>query len=236
MSRGSCLIAASVPALAFSSVALVVEQAGLLEDRLGRDLECLGELLEHPHRRGVQATLELAQVRVRDLRPRRKLAKRELRELALRPDVLAERLDLPLPGILGHAEDARRTSRQTSSGAVDALVEHGGRGREDALHELPLGVEQLLGEAEARLEDLCGRRGTRRAGEPGARDRRSGRPSRWRSPRWRTASTTPSWESRISLERLLLGLLRVVGQVLRASCASFSMGEVLILRTISRRR
>src|ERR1022692_1926145 len=46
--------------------------------------------------------LDLAQVGVREIGERRKLAKRELRELALRADELAERLYLRLPGILSH--------------------------------------------------------------------------------------------------------------------------------------
>jgi hypothetical protein len=47
----------------------------------------------------VQAALELAQVRVRDLGPSRKLAKRKPRELALLVDESTEGFDLLFPGV-----------------------------------------------------------------------------------------------------------------------------------------
>jgi hypothetical protein len=47
----------------------------------------------------VQPALELAQVRVRDLGPGRKLAKRKPRELALLVDEGTEGFDLLFPGV-----------------------------------------------------------------------------------------------------------------------------------------
>src|SRR5438067_10015064 len=98
---------------------VVVAQARLLEHRLDREVERVCERLHHPHRRSVPAALELAQVGVRELGPRGKLAERELRELALRVDEAAEYLDLLLPGIVGQAAGAFHVSF-SNTGSVAA--------------------------------------------------------------------------------------------------------------------
>src|SRR6266540_350232 len=77
----------------------VLEQPGLREHGVGRELERLGDRAQDTNRRFVEPALDLTQVGVRDIRHRRKLAKREVRELALRSDELPERFELVLPGI-----------------------------------------------------------------------------------------------------------------------------------------
>src|SRR5690242_14517556 len=67
-----------------------IQQAGLREHGLCRYVERLGDVLEDVRRRLVHAALELAQVRVRDLRHLGQLPEREIRELALRLQELAE--------------------------------------------------------------------------------------------------------------------------------------------------
>jgi hypothetical protein len=83
--------------------AVLVQEARLREERLHGDAERFGDLCDDPHRRLVQPALELAEIGVGDVAHGGKLAKRELSELALSVDQLAEGLDLAAPGILRHA-------------------------------------------------------------------------------------------------------------------------------------
>src|SRR5207248_7064186 len=98
------------------------QQAGLLEQGLGGEVERVGEAFQDPDRRRVQAPLELAEIGVRDLGSRGKLAKRELRELALGVDEVAEGLDLPLPGIGAQAAGVFPENVFSSTGAAAATI------------------------------------------------------------------------------------------------------------------
>ena len=96
----------------------------------------------------MESALELAQVGVRDLGPRGKLAKREPRELALRVDELAERLDLLLPGI------GQRAYAFAAGLAGDGLPSTGEAASRMLSANSLLRLQELLGELEARLHDL----------------------------------------------------------------------------------
>ena len=64
----------------------LVDDAGVREQRLGREVEGAADRLQHADRRLVEPPLELAQVRVRHVGEVGHLAQREVGELALRPD------------------------------------------------------------------------------------------------------------------------------------------------------
>ena len=68
----------------------LLEDAGPDVERLGRDLEGPGDLLEDLGRRLAQPPLDLAQVRVGDAGHLRQLAQRQVADPALLPDELAE--------------------------------------------------------------------------------------------------------------------------------------------------
>jgi hypothetical protein len=78
----------------------VLEQPGLDQQGLGREVEGVGDRLEHPDRRLVQAPLQLAQVRVGDLGHLGQLPQRQVGQLALGPDEGAEGLHLRLPWVV----------------------------------------------------------------------------------------------------------------------------------------
>jgi hypothetical protein len=89
--------------------------AGLVSlERLGRHLEVLGDRLEHTLRRLTQSPLDLGQVRVGDADQVRKLAHRELVQLPLTADVLAERGLVFGHGISLRAIPDQRRSRQST--------------------------------------------------------------------------------------------------------------------------
>jgi hypothetical protein len=76
-----------------------VDQAGLGEQRLGRDVERVGDRLEHAHRGLMQAPLDLAEVGIGQAGQLRELAERQVGPLALLPDEDAERLALRFPEV-----------------------------------------------------------------------------------------------------------------------------------------
>ena len=81
----------------------LVDEAGLGHQRLRGDVERVGDLLEHAHRGLVQAALDLAEVRVRQVGQLRELAQGQVGHPALGADEGAERLPLRLPWVLhGH--------------------------------------------------------------------------------------------------------------------------------------
>ena len=77
-----------------------LQQAGLDEQGLGGHVEGVGDRLEDPDRRLVEAPLELAQVGVGDLGHLGQLPQRQVGQLALGPDEGAEGLHLRLPGVV----------------------------------------------------------------------------------------------------------------------------------------
>jgi len=64
----------------------------VLKQRLGRDVERVSDRTQDVQRGLVQATLDLAEIRVGDLGQRRELAKREVRQLALSADEAPKRV------------------------------------------------------------------------------------------------------------------------------------------------
>ena len=81
----------------------LVDEAGLGHQRLRGNVERVGDLLEHAHRGLVQAALDLAEVRVRQVGQFRELAQGQVGHPALSADEGAERLPLGLPRVLhGH--------------------------------------------------------------------------------------------------------------------------------------
>ena len=70
--------------------AAVLEDAGPDVQRLGRDAQPLGDLLEDLRTRLLQTPLDLAEVGVGHTRVLRQLTKRDLRMLTLLTDVVAE--------------------------------------------------------------------------------------------------------------------------------------------------
>ena len=66
--------------------------AGLLVERVGRDLKGRGDRVEHPFGRLAQAALDLREVRIGDAGEGGELAHRQLAQLALAADDLAETL------------------------------------------------------------------------------------------------------------------------------------------------
>src|SRR5580704_462358 len=77
----------------------LVDEAGLGHQRLRGHVERVGELLEHAHRGLVQAALDLAEVRVRQVGQLRELAQGQVGHPALGADKGAKRLPLGLPWI-----------------------------------------------------------------------------------------------------------------------------------------
>jgi len=69
-----------------------VEKAGARVEGLGRDLKRVGDPFQDLSRRFVKASLDLTEVRVRDLRENRQLPEREVGEPALGADELPDRL------------------------------------------------------------------------------------------------------------------------------------------------
>ena len=100
----------------------------------------------------MEAPLELAQVGVGDLGPRGKLAKGELRELALGMEELAERLGLLLPGI-GQLSACAFPLDFTGSPVLPST----GEAASTMLSTNSLlQLQELVGELEARLDELLG--------------------------------------------------------------------------------
>src|SRR5579863_6081644 len=101
----------------------LVDQAGLGHQRLRGQVERVGDLLEHAHRRLVQAALDLAEVRVREVGQLRELAQRQVGHPALGPDEGAERLPLGLPRVLhGHLLIPAKYSTRQHSGRCRVLI------------------------------------------------------------------------------------------------------------------
>jgi hypothetical protein len=95
-----------------------LEDAGLDVERLGRDAQRLGDLLEDLRRRTAQAPLDLAQVRVGDPGQLRQPAQRQSRRGALFPDERTE-ITPAIGELLGHGVD--------SSGIVTSIRPAGRR-------------------------------------------------------------------------------------------------------------
>ena len=66
--------------------------AEIAQQAIGRDVECVSQAGDDPHGRFVEATLELAQVRVRQIGEPSEFALGEFGEAALTLDEVAERL------------------------------------------------------------------------------------------------------------------------------------------------
>src|SRR6266511_2673486 len=71
---------------------LIVQQAGARVQLLRRDLECVGDPLQHLPRRLVEPALDLTEVCVGDVRELAKVPQRQVRDLALEADELSEGL------------------------------------------------------------------------------------------------------------------------------------------------
>ena len=83
-------------------VGVRVEQTDLGQQRLGGQIEGLGDGLHHPEGRLVQAPLDLGEVGVRDRGQLGHLPQGEVGELALGAHEIAERLQLLLPRLFRH--------------------------------------------------------------------------------------------------------------------------------------
>ena len=102
VSRCSALIAASMSGGApqpVASVLLPMQQACLGQQCLGGDVQRIGDQPDDPDRRLMQAALDLAEIRVGQLRALGQLPQGEVGQLALVADEGAERLHLGVPGI-----------------------------------------------------------------------------------------------------------------------------------------
>ena len=94
----------------------LLEQARTLEHRLGRHVERVGEGFQDANRGRMHPALELTQVGIRHLRTRREVAQRQVGELALGMEELAERLELLLPRIVGHDYACSWMARAAAAG------------------------------------------------------------------------------------------------------------------------
>ena len=157
----------------------LVEETGLGEQRLGREVEGIGDRLQHPYRRLVNAAFDLAQVSVREVSQRGQFPQRELGEIGavIKPPsasiwplqassiivTSSRRLSpggpaLPASTVASAAGGLRLRLRLVRLRLRLVLLEHRcGRGQY-VPGERMLSGEQALGELERRLDELGRRR------------------------------------------------------------------------------
>src|SRR6266702_1278746 len=91
------------------------QQAGLGEQAFRGHVERVGQQPQHPHRRLVQAALDLAQVRVGEAGQLGELTERQVGQLALAPDEAAQGLHLGVPWVYHRHLTSRRGPRANNT-------------------------------------------------------------------------------------------------------------------------
>src|SRR6266702_2352928 len=93
----------------------MLQQAGLGEQAFRGHVERVGQQPQHPHRRLVQAALDLAQVRVGEAGQLGELTERQVGQLALAPDEAAQGLHLGVPWVYHRHLTSRRGPRANNT-------------------------------------------------------------------------------------------------------------------------
>ena len=106
---------------------VVVEDPGLDVERLRRDLQPLGQLLEDLRTRALEATLDLREVRIGDAGKLRELTQAELGGLTLLAQVVAEAAAQVVQRVLAHASIVLAlVSRMQTQGSVSVVTSPSG--------------------------------------------------------------------------------------------------------------